>query len=157
MWCFVVLGERVANKDRATETDATSSPADGTTFRQYLIHPVAIYLFIPASDEIAGREARDQANELLTVFSSSLLRLQFPSGFCEDPYTGITFQSDNFAAYNGAIYIHEYIFEASEYITYNDTNVPDLGVAFRDIDMSFLSDFSGKEIMTAKVDLDDDA
>lgn len=155
LWAFVVLGERIANKDRATLTDATSSIGEGTTFRQFLIHPFAIYLFIPTTAEIGGNEARDLSNDLLTQFTSSLARLLFPSGFVENPYSGVVFQADNLAAFNGSFYVHEYIFEGTEYITYDDTNTPDIGVAFRDIDMSITSDFSGKEIMTAKVNLDD--
>lgn len=157
LWCFVVLGERVANNDRATLTDAKTTIGNGTTYRQLLIHPFAIYLFIPTVNELAANNARDQGNSLATFFSSSLLRIKLQTGFVEDPYSGIIFSSDNFALYNGSFYIHEYIFEGTEYITYDDTNTPDFGVAFRDIDLSFLSDFNDKEIMTAKVNLDDSA
>lgn len=154
---FVVPGERVANKDRSTLTDATNTIGKGTDFRQLVIQPIALYLFIPTSDQLGAGQARDLANDLIVPLSSSLLRVLFPSGFIEQPYSGIVFNSDNFAAYNGSLYVHQYIFEATEYITYPDTEAPDLGVAFRDIDMSFDSDFSGEEIMTAKVNLDDDA
>jgi len=154
LWAFVVLGNRVANNDRTTTTDAINSISRGSDFRQLILQNVAIYLYTPASSQLAAREARDQANNLAEVFSRALLRTRLPSEFVEPAYSGLVFEGDNFAAYNGAVYVHEYLFEATEYITYDDTNVPDLGVPFREIDLTYVSSFNGKDIMTDKITLD---
>ncbi len=154
IWAFVVLGSRTANNDRTTNTDAINTLANGSDYRQFILQPLSIYLFIPASTEIGAATARDLANDLAVPFSSALLRTKFQSQFSSQPYSGIVFESDAFAAYNGALYVHEYVFQSSEYITYPDTMEPDFGVPFREIDITYLSYFNGEEIMTDKIPLD---
>jgi hypothetical protein len=154
LWAFVVLGNRVANKDRQANTDATSTPGQGNDFRQLVIQPLSIYVVIPAIQQIGAREARDKADELLPILCNTLLRKIFPSGFVQPSYSGLVFSSDNFGEYNNAVYVHEFIFESTEYITYGDTFLPDFGTAFRDIDSDYLSAFTDKIIMTDHVDLD---
>ena len=133
LWVFVILGQRVANKSRATSNDAISDPGVGAEFRQYILHPFALYTFFPTTDEIGARKSRDEANDLLGVFCSSLIGIRYNSIFVQEPYSRTVYESDNNFSYNTAFYIHEYIFEASEYITFKDTAGIDFGVAFRDI------------------------
>jgi hypothetical protein len=156
MWAFVTLGNRFASKDRAEDNDTTAAPGKGMDYRQLVIQPVAVYVFIPSSDDIGGRAARDQAEEILPILCSSLLRVRLPTGFSESAYSGLVFSSDNFYAYNGAFYVHEYIFESTSYIAYADTYVPDFGVAFREITSDIISSISNEIIMTDGVNLDDD-
>ena len=155
LWAFVVVGNRTANKDRQTITDATAGPGRGEDFRQLIIQPLSIYVFIPATQMIAARQARDMSDDILPLLCRSLLRVRLPSGFVEPPYNGIVFSSDSFAVYNNAIYIHEFTFETTEYITYPDTVDDGLGTAFRDIDVDYISSFSDNVIMIDHINLDD--
>lgn len=156
LWAFVTLDERVANKSRATTNDAVDDPNFGTAYRQYVLHPFSIYIFIPTSGEIGAEKARDLADKTLSVFCTSVTGITFSSEFSQPPYSRTVYESDNFSAYTDAFYVHQYIFQASEYITFFDTAGIDFGVAFRDIDVSFDSDFTGLEIMTDSINLDED-
>lgn len=153
---FVVMGNRTANKDRQATTDQTASFGQGMDYRQLMIQPFSVYVFIPSTAHIAGRYPRDLADDLLKLICNSIARVTFPSVFSQPPYSPAVFVSDSFAVYNSAVYIHEFTFETTEYINYEDTVAPDFGTAFRDIDSSYLSDFSGKEIMTDYVNLDNE-
>ncbi|MGD9276248.1 MAG: hypothetical protein PVJ67_03695 [Candidatus Pacearchaeota archaeon] len=155
LWAFSVLSNRVANKDRQTMTDATVSPGKAEAYRQLVIQPISIYVPIPATTEIAARAARDLADELLPFLCRSLLRTRLPSGFDQPPYSGIVFSGDNFFIYNHAYYVHEFTFETTEYITYYDTIDDGRGVAFRDIDVNYLSSFNDEIFMTDSINLDD--
>ncbi len=156
LWAFVILGERVANKARGTNNDAIADPGEGADFRQYVLHPFAVYVFFPTKDEIGGRKARDDADDLLAVFCSALIGIIGKTNFVQDPYSRTVYESDNFFLYNTAFYIHEYIFQASEYITFEDTAGIDFGVAFRDIFITYETSL-GKETFDDHINLDEDS
>lgn len=156
LWAFVVLDQRVANKSRSTNTDGVTDIGVGAAFRQYVLHPFAIYVFFPTTTEIGARKSRDEANDLLAVFCSSVVGIRQSSNFTQEPYTRTVYDSDNFFLYNTAFYIHEYIFQASEYITFKDTAGIDFGVAFRDIFLTYETSI-GEETFTDHVNLDEDS
>lgn len=157
LWAFVVTGNKIANKDRQMNNDSTYAPGKGVAFRQLVIQPFSIYIFIPASNTIAGRQAKDLSEELIPKFCKSLLRFNIPSQFIQPNYSGAVLSSSSFFAYNTAYYVQELVFETTEYITYEDTIDDSIGVAFRDIDVDYLSTFSDNVIMTDSIDLDNDA
>lgn len=157
LWAFVVTGNKIANKDRQMTNDATFAPGKGTEFRQLIIQPFSLFVFIPTVQTIAARQAKDLGEDLLTPLCKSLLRFEPSSPFVNNPYGMLVFSGSNFTQYNNAYYLQEYVFEVTEYITYDDTIDESIGVAFRDIDIDYLSIFSDNVIMTDSIDLDNDA
>jgi len=158
MWGFVVLGTAAANKDRQTYSDATFSPGKGEIYRQEIVQPFNIYVFVPTTSTISGRKERDQMDDVLVALCKSLLRVKFPSGFYEVPYSGVVFSSHAFYDYVQAYYVHEFIFETSAWIVYEDTVDPDYNVAFRDIYLNYESGLNREAgtIMLDHIDLDDE-
>lgn len=159
LWAFVVIGDRVANKNREVLSDATMTQGIGESYRQLVIQPFGIFCIFPSATSIAGRLERDIADDLLLPFCKSLLRLRFPSGFAEDAFSGVVFSYDRFAAYSEAYYVHEYAFETTAWLTYGDTIDPEHSVAFRDIDLEFETTLNAGAdvVMTASIDLDEDS
>lgn len=158
LFAFVVVNDKVANKSREVMSDATTTPGRGAEYRQLVIQPFTVFVIFPTTQSIAGRQERDAADDLVRPFMRSLLRVKFPTGFTEDPFSGCTFSTDGFFEYNEAIYVHAYQFETTAWITYGDTTAPEIPAAFRTINLNFkstLSDTAGT-IMTAKIDLDED-
>jgi hypothetical protein len=156
LWAFVVIGNKIANKDRQMTNDSTYAPGKGSDYRQLVIQPFSIYIFVPASSTIAGRQARDLCTDLEPKFCKALLRYTFPSQFAQENYSGVVFSASNFMQYNPAYYVHELVFETTQYITYEDTIDDSIGVAFRDIDIDYLSVFSDNVIMTDSINLDNE-
>jgi len=156
LWAFVVIGSKIANKDRQMNNDSTFAPGKGADYRQLVIQSFSVYIFVPASQTIAGRQARDVCTDLEPKFCKSLLRFKPPTQFVQESYNGIVFSASNFQQYNPAYYVHELIFETTQYITYEDTIDDSIGVAFRDIDIDYLSVFSDNVTMTDKLNLDNE-
>jgi len=158
LWAFVATGDRVANKDREILSDATYTSGNGVDYRQLVIQPFSVYCVIPTTASLKARAERDLADDLVLPFCKSLLDLKFPVGFAEDPYSGVVYSTDRFYRYDGAIYIHEYSFQTTAWITYSDTIDPEISYPFRDIELDFgtsLNESAGI-VMEAKVDLDED-
>lgn len=151
-WLFVVLGDVTVSKDRAMKNDATTISHPGIQYRQRLIQPFSIYIFLDATNSIAGREVRDLAETIaLPLYASLLGTKNIISYLSEEQWAEVTFNGHRFFGYNGSYYIHEYNFETVGDITYNDTVGEGVNVAFRDIDLSFVD---GKAI--AAIDLDEE-
>lgn len=153
LWAFVVIGNRVANKDRHVISDATATPGRGDEYRQKMIQPFSIFTIFPAISEIAAGKERDNADDLTKAFLKSTLRIRFPTGFEEEPYSGTVFSGDRFFLYNKAVYVHEYAFETTAWITYGDTTDPEHSVALKKIDLTFDWTIGNGEPMTAEIDL----
>lgn len=158
VWGFVVLGNAVANKDRAIFSDATAEFGKGEDFRQKIIQPFGVYVFIPATNSIAARNERDIMEDLVVPFFRSLLRVKFPTDLTEDPYSGCVFSSHGFFDYVGSYYVHEFAFETTGWIVEGDTLEYEPNVAFRDIFVNYRSpiETSDNIIMTDHIDLDDE-
>jgi hypothetical protein len=156
-WGFVVVGNAVANKDRAIFSDATAKFGNGDDYRQEIIQPFSVYVFEPATDSIAARRERDKMEDLVRPFFKSLLRIKFPTGLTEDPYSGCVFASHGFFDYVGSYYIHEFTFETTGWIIETDT-LDFESVAFRDIFVNYGSQFDTSDdiIMTDSINLDDE-
>jgi len=154
LWAFVVLGDVVASKSRAIDSDATDNLQNGNEFRQQTINPVGIYVFFPVSAQIAASTARDNAQDLFRPLCQSLLFSKFNSGLAVGKQNNIIFTDHSFFNYNDAVYVHVYNFETIADLIFEDTIGFDVNVAFRDIDLTMGIDV-GTEVMTATIDLDD--
>ena len=157
-WCFVVLGDVVASKNRSELSDATSNEQrqqQGDAFRQQIISTVSLYVFIPTSSQIAAREGRDTAQDLFRPICQSILNHKFNSGLFNDFYNSLQFNSHNFFTYTSAYYVHQYNFEQMDDLQFEDSVGYSPDVAFRDISLSQQPSI-GAEQLTAAIDLDDD-
>lgn len=152
-WAVVSLGDSVTSKSRGEDTDATSNFQRGTALRTKLVQSVDVYVFFPTSGQIAARDARDRAEELLSPICKCLLLAKFPS-LVENDQNFLQLAGHGFQAYNTAYYVHRYAFEALIELGETDAFSPTDDVAFRDI--SATMDISpGTGVMTAEIDLDD--
>jgi hypothetical protein len=153
-YLIVVLGDGIANKNRNIDTDATDNIQRGNYFNQKLIQGVSLFLLIPTSAQIAGRKARDRAEELLSPICQSILTAKFPS-LVENDNNPLMLSSHGFQDYTGAVYVHQYAFEATLQLGPTDIFEPDDDVAFRDIDLTIGMDV-GTETFNTLIDLDDE-
>ncbi len=133
LWLFVVLDDVTASKSRNIRSDAVDNIMRGSNFRQQIIQGMTLYLFVPASTEIAAAAARDQAESLFRAICQSVLDTQFDSGLFEQFLGSIQFVAHGAFAYNTSVYVHGYTFQQVVDLYEQDTVGPDLDVAFRDI------------------------
>lgn len=153
-WLFVVLGDALANKNRNIDTDSTDNLQRGNYFNQRFIQNLSLYVFLPTSRELAGREARDRCEELLKPICQSILWAKFPS-LVENNNNPLMFTGHGFQFYNRAYYVHQYAFEATLQFGDSDTYTPSDDVAFRDIDLDQRFNV-GTGSITSDIDLDDE-
>lgn len=153
-WLFVVLNDSVADKNRRIDIGATDNIQQGNYFNQRMIQSVSLYCVMPTANQIAGRSARDRCEELFKPICNSILTCRFPS-LVENDNNPLMVTGHGFQFYNTAIYIHQYSFEATLQMGESDIFVPDVDVAFRDVDLSMA--FShGNGVLTTEIDLDDE-
>lgn len=152
-WLFVILGDGVADKSRRIDTDATDNIQSGNYFNQRLIQVVQLYVFLPTTAEIGGREARDRCEELLNPICQSVLGAKFPS-LVENTNNPLMITGHGLELYNGAFYVHQYAFEATIQLGPSDIFQPTDDVAFRDIELTIGLDV-GTETFETNIDLDE--
>ena len=138
---LVILGDVTTSKDRNVESDATGTQGAGTEFRQRIIMPFNVYVFVPTSAQLSARAARDQMEDVRIALFKSILRVKFGAGLQSITEYGVISEGDAFFDYNGAFYIHEFTFSTVQDIIYDDTVDPDENVAFRDIELQFEDEF----------------
>jgi len=153
-WLFVVLGDAIASKSRNIDIDATDNIQSSNYFNQRLVQNVSLYVFLPTTNQIAGRQARDRCEELLKPICNSVLSVRFPS-LVEGTNNPLMITGHGLQAYNTAFYVHQYAFEATLQLGQSDIFVPSDDVAFRDIDVTMGLDFGTQTIETL-IDLDDE-
>lgn len=157
-WLFAVLEDVVASKDREISSDAVSNLQRGNFFRQQLIQPFTLYLFIPSDAEIGGRIARDEAEDLFRPICRSVVNSKLDSGLRVGRQGTVQFVSHGTFAYNTAVYVHAYAFQQVVDLTFEDTVGPDLDVAFREIVLTQFPDLeggTGLANLVSNIDLDD--
>lgn len=138
-WAFVVLGDVNISKDRDIETDATAVITPGDRFRQRQINDFEVYVFSPRISNISGRINRDSMEDVAYLLYGCLLRYKFPTGLASPIWSQTTTNGHGLAKSTNAYYIHLYKFEAVSDITLPDTAPPDVSVALREIEFSFLN------------------
>jgi len=154
-WLFVVMNDTIANRDRNLTIDGTTNIGKSSNFKQYAAQTVSFYAVFPAANEIAGRAARDRAEELFQPVCQSVLFSKFDSLLAAGEYSALMFNEHGFEAYNTAVYIHRYTYEMSLLLGFDDTVGADEDVAFRDISMAQLHDV-GTGVITSEIDLDEE-
>ena len=159
LWMFAVLGDVAASKNRNMQNDTVDTlgrAQQNEGFQQLIIQPFSVYVFVPTSNSLAARDARDLCEDIFQYVCGSLLFAQLSSGLACPPQNAVTFVNHGFAGYNSAFYIHEYQFEQTTYLTFADTIGYDPDTAFRDIDLIMGSDI-GNETFDTYINLDDEA
>lgn len=154
IWLFVVMGNAIAQKNRQITVDSTDNIQRTHYFNQRITQVLSLYLFIPSTSEIAARQARDRAEELLLPICQSILFAKFDSLLSVRFVNPLQFNAHGFHDYNSAFYVHQYTFEETLQMTFEDTAGADDDVAFRDIEMTMGLDV-GTETFETKIDLDD--
>lgn len=155
LWALVILGDPTISKDRHTLSDSTGTQGSGDEFRQRMITPFGVFVFVPATSEIAGMQARDQMEDVRPFLYKSLLRVTFNTELQSETEYGVITEGDSFFDYNGAVYIHQFVFSTQTDIIYNDTVAPDFSVAFRNIELQYLDELGTVEL-TANINLDEE-
>lgn len=154
-WAWVVLGPTFSSKDRLTQSDAVADMGRGENYKQDMVQSVSVYIAIPTADQIAARKARDQIEDLRRPLFRSILSSSFDSGLFVGAQKPLVFNDDGAFLYNAAYYVHRFTFQQTSDITFDDTIGYDVDVAFRDILLE-MGVSTGTEIMTARIDLDDE-
>ncbi len=155
LWGFVVMGDQTISRDRAILSDAaqTISKADKVRIRE--IQPVAVYVFIPTTEEISGGDAKDLAiTDVKKAIFKALFRFKPSSNLADPVWSLLTPVSNGTFAYSLAYYVHIYQFEQAVDLVIDDGVVDDQDRAFRDVDFSTNNEF-GELIWSASVDLDE--
>lgn len=158
-WMWVIIGDVTASKDRANLTDFVANLQPGNHFRQQIEQPVALYVFLPATDEIAGRVQRDDCEDIFAAIAKSLLGARFDSGMFAGENGSLQFLSHGTTDFNaGVVYVHEYLFSSTVELVFEDTVGPVADVAFRDIDLTVYpsGNLTKAGFLTVVADLDED-
>jgi len=159
LWLFAVLEDVVASKSREIRSDAVDNIQRGNYFRQQVTQPFSLYLFIPVTDEIGGREARDVAEDLFRQICRAVLHSKFDSGLAAGRQGTVQFVGHGTFDYDPtSVYVHSYSFQQTVDLTFDDTVGPDLDVAFREVVLTQFPDLelgTGLANLVANVDLDD--
>ena len=159
LWAFIVLGDTSISKDRRDSTDAIQTMSYGDEYRQRLISPFSIYIYVPCGDEIAGGAARDSIEDVRLALYKSILRSRFTPVLSQAAQYVTVATGDRFADYTGAYYIHEFMFETECDITLLDTVDATENRAFRDFSLIFkdpdVTDGDDIIMQTSDVNLDD--
>jgi hypothetical protein len=164
LWLFAVLADVEASKSRLIKADAVDNLTASTEFRQQLAQNFALYLYIPTSEQLTARAARDLSEELFRPICQSILFAQLDSLLYVGRQGRVQFVGHGFHGYNSAVYVHSFAFQQVVDLTFEDSTGPDLDVAFRDIDLAMfpvlpvIPDGAGTEAVSldAHVDLDEE-
>lgn len=154
LWAFIIMGDVVASKSRHTMTDPIGTSTAASTYRQFLMNSVYVYVFIPMTQSISGRAERDLMADVGKYLYKSMVGKAYPSYFVDEPVATLNFKQHHQAQYLTSYYIHEFEFEAVTEITTNDIVEPDTTRAFRDLYLHQLNDFNVENLST-QINLDD--
>lgn len=155
LWGYVVLGNVVSSKNRHIENDSLEFKLPGTDYRQKLTHPFSVYVFTPSTDDIIGRRARDEMEDIARFLVKCLSGVAFDNGWAQKDEVETVFSGHSFREYNVSYYIHQFDFQSSSEITKDDTAETNFTVAFRGITFAGENDL-GEQQFTANINLDDE-
>lgn len=157
LWAFVVIEDVTTSRNRAILSDATSESSSSDEYRNRLIEPFSIYVFIPGVNSISGLPLRDDIEEIRGFIYQAILGVIFPTGLKCETWSQTTPTSDRYvreSPMSEAVYIHQFAFERVVDVTYPDTKGPDRSVAFRDMEIDATLN-SGTGDLDAVIDLDE--
>lgn len=137
-WIFVAIGDEVLSRNILTVNDSTAQDSEAYSFKQLDIQPFNLFLFIPNIGETLNMTAVETAKSLKRALYKTLCGVRFISEISTD-YTSVVPKFNGLRAITDAYYVHEYEFEATNYIYNIDIVDPvDAGV-FRIFDFDVLS------------------
>lgn len=153
-WMFVVMHDAEISKDRATYSDATATPTQGTDIRLRMIDGFSLFIFKNVTQDIAAQDAVDICrHDLLLPVMQSVFGSRFDSGLSTGPEFRTIPQGHGVASYDGAVYVYTYEFQVSMDLVETDTVKPQDTRAFRDIDFTETVD---EQDMTVTIPLEDE-
>lgn len=160
-WMFVWLEDVLASKSRSVRSDAIDNLRPGDNFRQQVIQPFSIVVFIPSQDDLGGADARDQVEDMFRPICQSVLGAKFSSGLHAGNQGAVQFVTHGTFQSDTAVYAHAFSFQQVVDLYEEDTVGPDLDVAFRNLDFEMFPELPGdvetadRPSLTATLDLDD--
>lgn len=155
-WMFATLEDSYISKSRDTTTDAISTTLTQGDYNLPLLTRVIVYVFYPVVDQKSPRIARDAMQDLLPYVTQSLFRLKLPSTLAVGETSPMSFVGHGFNEFLKPVYIHQFVFELQEEMSYDDGIDPDFNVAFRDISMDMIEVEGTRVIMEAEINLDEE-
>lgn len=153
-WVYVVLEDVTASRDLKSQSDAHVNRNRATHFREQLLQPFSLYVFIPASEDLSARGLRDIAEELFKLLCKSVLYSRFDSGLTDVDQGAVNFLEHGSQSYNRAVYVHRYSFLQVVDLTFGDTVGASPDVAFRIIDFT-MTPSTGEDSVNTLIDLDE--
>lgn len=154
LWAFVVLGAVTASKNRHIENDSLEFSLPGAETRQKLTHPVSIYTIASSKEDILGRVARDEMEDICRFLVGSICGISFDNGWATKDQVRLVLIGHAVYEYNVSYYVHRFMFQTSSEIIQEDTAEKPFSVAFRDISLVGENDL-GIQQFTAEINLDD--
>jgi hypothetical protein len=153
-YLFAVLGDVRASQARNTQNDVIADLQRGNQYRQIIVESLSLLVITNTADEIAARKTRDLMSDLLVPLTKSIAFHRFPSGSYISKSNPLVFSGHSTRTYDGAVYIHEFIFESSFDLLFEDTNGYSDDVALRNINMDQYPDLGGTGFVEAYINLD---
>lgn len=153
-WLVVVPNATSTSKSRHVESDANNQHTQGTDFRIRLIPSFSIYLFIPSSGDLSGRESYDDAILQSTYIFSSILGFTVSSPYTDNLTSRIVLDGHETYLYNTSYYVHKFDFSTVFEIAGEDILIPKADVAMRDILLKTLNT-EGEIIRSNNIKLDE--
>lgn len=155
-WMFATIEDSFMSKSRETTTDAISTTLTQGDFNLPLLTRVIVYVFYPVANRKSPRIARDEMQDLLPYVTQSLFRLKLPSTLAVGETSPMSFVGHGFNEFLKPVYIHQFVFELQEEMSYDDGIDADFNVAFRDISMDIEEIDGVRVVMEAEINLDDE-
>ena len=143
LWAFVVLNDVTASKSRHVLSDATENQPRNTEYRQQVIQPFSVYVFVHTAEDISGRLARDTCEDLFRPLCQALLFKAFDSGLYVGSQGTVGFENHGIHYYDSAFYVHEYQFSQVVDITFDDTVGYDEDVRAASFDLTIYPALTG--------------
>ena len=154
LWAFVVLDDSLVSKDRQIFSDAITTRANCVDFRLRLLKNFSVYIVIPSTQSISGRQQRDLIEDIEPYLYRSILGLKLSGPFTEDTWSMVVPVGNGFYDYVGSYYVHRFQFQTSYDLLYEDTAINPKTRAFRDIRLDYL-DEEKELLIRTDVNLDD--
>ena len=156
LWLFVTQPDIVnVSKDRRALGDAVSEQGANTSYELDILDGFTIWCFVPAKNSKAGLGPSDIArSDVLLDLLLAIQRYKPASGLVNDTPSRVVLRSHGPAVYNGAYYVHQYIFEIPLRMSTDDTLTLSNTVAFRDVDLT-INNPESASVLTALVNLDE--
>lgn len=137
-WLFVTPNASVVSKNRDILNDSvTTYRRNGQVFRQRLIESVNMYVFAPTANDLSGRVAIDDLEDVKVSLFKTILRFPTAAQYDADNQTDnqfvFTYNSSQVVAYNTAFITFQFIFDTNYDITYHDTFNSNQYAPFRNI------------------------